>query len=334
MYQLSMSTKDSLLAKSRTRYAWNERFEHWERPASRSEEDQIERAARMVRAGLAGRDLLEAPFVTVTGQGSYFNNTNYRLDSDMDIRADWQQSCVVVTDGGISSTDAMAGLGLIPLHQDAAEIHAAHRRRVWLALCAAFGADQVEPGQKSLKLKAVPGSRAPADVVPTIRCVYAVPTGTGGLLSFIPREVEGVAIYEPGGQRTVNFPARHHLYGKEKHARTRRRFKKAVRILKWLRDELVDFGHLQKGQVPSFLIECLVHTTDDNVFLVDEDRYDRVRRLLVSLDDQLRNPLLAYSLTEINGIKPLFGNFLGRPQPWSVSDARVFLSAAWARLEV
>ena len=54
MFQLPLAEKARALAAARTRYAWNERFVHWERPASRSEEAAIDRAARMIRSALAG----------------------------------------------------------------------------------------------------------------------------------------------------------------------------------------------------------------------------------------------------------------------------------------
>jgi hypothetical protein len=38
---------------NRSRSSWNDRLTHWERPASESEEVQIERAASMVRFALA-----------------------------------------------------------------------------------------------------------------------------------------------------------------------------------------------------------------------------------------------------------------------------------------
>jgi len=316
----------------RTRTAWNERFEHWERPASDSEEVKIERAARMVRDALDGRDFLGLKHVQVIGQGSYFNNTNTRLESDMDLRVDWRDTCLLVADKGMAFDQAQAALKLVSTSNDVSDVAAHHRVRVWLALSDAFGADQVVPGNKSLKLKSIPNSRAPADVVPTIRCLYAVPSGAG-LLSLYPREVEGVAIYDRDGGRTINFPALHHENGKQKHADTLRRFKKLVRIQKCLRDELIELGYLRKGQVPSFLIECLVYAAPNWAFLVDEDRYDRVRRVLVEMADLLRHPLRCLATTEINGIKPLFGAFLGQQQPWTPDDARAFIAAAWTRLE-
>src|ERR1700745_915631 len=71
----------------RTRSSWNDRLTHWERPASDTEEIQIERAASMVRFALTENTWLRNEGVQISAQGSYFNNTNVRLESDMDLRA-------------------------------------------------------------------------------------------------------------------------------------------------------------------------------------------------------------------------------------------------------
>src|ERR1700722_15706189 len=75
------------LAKSRCRSSGNDRLMHWEKPASDTEEAQIERAASMVRGALALRDWLTSDGVTISPQGSYFNNTNVRQTADQDLRA-------------------------------------------------------------------------------------------------------------------------------------------------------------------------------------------------------------------------------------------------------
>jgi hypothetical protein len=72
---------------NRTRSSWNDRLTHWERPASDSEEVQIERAASIVRSALAGNAWLRSEGVVISAHGSYFDNTNVRLESDMDLRA-------------------------------------------------------------------------------------------------------------------------------------------------------------------------------------------------------------------------------------------------------
>src|SRR6266851_4967629 len=78
---------EALAKAARTRSSWNARLEHWERPASDSEEARIERAASMVRGALADNEWLIAQGVTIKPQGSYHNNTNVRLQADMDLRA-------------------------------------------------------------------------------------------------------------------------------------------------------------------------------------------------------------------------------------------------------
>jgi hypothetical protein len=59
------------LPKIRSRSSWNDRMAHWERPASDTEEQQIERAAEMVRAVLANNRRLNDEGVTIAPQGSY-----------------------------------------------------------------------------------------------------------------------------------------------------------------------------------------------------------------------------------------------------------------------
>jgi hypothetical protein len=53
------------LTQSRTRSSWNDRLTHWEKPASDTEEAQIERAASMVRNALSSSQWLAAEGVIV-----------------------------------------------------------------------------------------------------------------------------------------------------------------------------------------------------------------------------------------------------------------------------
>jgi hypothetical protein len=100
-------------------------------------------------------------------------------------------------------------------------------------------------------------------------------------------------------------------------------------MFKRLRDELVDGGVFKKGEVPSFLVECLVYRVEDGYFLVDQDdRYDRLLRIVRRIHEQLNDQTWLSLATEINDIMPLFG--LG--QPWTVETAMRFSAAAWNRL--
>jgi hypothetical protein len=81
--------------------------------------------------------------------------------------------------------------------------------------------------------------------------------------------------------------------------------------------------------VPSFLIECLVYLAEDHHFKIEsDDRYDRVKRVLIRVSEILAGGLYAYTSTEINGIKPLFGG----GQSWTLDSARTFVNLAIAHL--
>src|SRR5262245_16241016 len=85
---LTQNTLALLLAVgNRTRSSLNARFTPWEQPAVGSEEVRIERAASRVRFAVAENAWLRNKGVEVSAQGSYFNNTNVRLESDTDLRA-------------------------------------------------------------------------------------------------------------------------------------------------------------------------------------------------------------------------------------------------------
>ncbi|MEE8477072.1 MAG: hypothetical protein V3S19_01810, partial [Gemmatimonadales bacterium] len=151
----------------------------------------------------------------------------------------------------------------------------------------------------------------------------------GSSLLYSLDQVEGVIIYAADGTQILNFPQQHHDNGKAKREQTRHRFKRVVRAVKRIRDELVTLGLLHVGQAPSFLIESLVYAVEDGTFLYDEDRYGRVRRVLGRMSELLSNPFWTATAREINGIKLLFH----ASQPWAVADAQVFVGAALRRLE-
>ena len=193
----------------------------------------------------------------------------------------------------------------------------------------AFGSKNVHGGNKAFRLSAVPGSRADADVVPAVCLHYVRRRGLGLLASVEPFErIEGVVVYAADGTEIVNFPQQHHANGKAKRARTKHRFKKVVRAAKRLRDELVGLGQLRSGQVPSFLIECLVYGVEGEAFLVEEDRYGRMWRVLYRIGQQLSAPSWTSTALEINEVKLLFHH----TQPWTVADGQAFVLAALRRM--
>ena len=310
----------------RSRSDWNDRLTYWERPASDSEEVQINRAANMVRDNLSENDWLNDAGVRIFAQGSYYNNTNVRQEADMDLRAvhpdirveyapdvvvEYAQNQLCLSDTGRTFAEVVQGM----------------RREITSELSTKFGPLNVDAsGNKAIRLKKQPGSRADVDVVPTFQYYWV--TWNSFTRSYYV--TEGVTILGKNGLWTNNFPEQHHTNGIEKRARTKQRFKKYVRIFKRLRDELVESGQLASKQVPSFLVECLTYAVEDVYFLVEEDdRYDRAHRILARMEGLLNNTSWVSTATEINAVKFLFH----RAQPWTIEDAKAFVWAARQRLE-
>lgn len=313
------------IAASRTRASWNVRLEHWERPASESEEAQIRRAAGMVRTALLGNAWLSAECVTIEPQGSYYNNTNVRQEADMDLRA-MHPSLKVAHAAGVMEEYANQSAGIVYEQRTLASIASDMRAEMSRSLISAFGKANVTAGTKAIRVDKRVGSRADVDIVPAFGFRWI--TWNSGVLRY--DITEGVAILGTDASWTFNFPAQHTANGIAKRGRTKLRFKKAVRSFKRMRDEMTEIGMLEKKRVPSFLIECLAHWAGDDCYLDEgDDRYGRLLRVLNRLEALLLDPGFCSAATEVNGIKLLFH----ASQPWTTGDAMAFVRAAKARLK-
>jgi hypothetical protein len=180
-------------------------------------------------------------------------------------------------------------------------------------------------GNKAIRVNGVPGSRAPVDIVPCFQLHYVQWDSSRGQYLVI----KGVAILARDGQLTINFPDQHHQNGIAKRARTQLRFKKNVRMLKRLRDELVEGGAIRADEVPSFLVECLMYRVEDDYFLLEsDDRYERLLRVVTRIHEQLNDASWVSAAREINGVKLLFGSHQG----WTLDAVKKFSAEAWVRL--
>jgi hypothetical protein len=312
-------------AKARSRSSWNDRLTHWEKPASTTEEAQIERAAAMVRGALSSSQWLIDAGASVLPQGSYHNNTNVRQTADQDLRSVHPFLKIECADV-LNLAGQRQRLGITDVGQTFAGVIARMRLEIDVALAMKFGWLNLDTsGTKATRVLALPGSRAPVDVVAAFRYVWVMGNGLGGL-----KEEEGIAILGKDNKWTHNFPIQHHDNGIAKRANTLHRFKKVVRSLKRLRDELVTARVLGPKQCPSFLIECLTYAVEDFYFLATgpDERYDRIVQIVERMDALLDDDQWILSATEINGIKYLFRD----GQAWTLADARTFVRAAYTRL--
>lgn len=313
-------TLGDILGKALRKSEWNDRLTQWSKPASETEGDQIERAARMVRNALSARQWLRDEGVEVIPQGSYHNNTNVRLRADMDLCVRHPSIRTILMDPALDVFEVDRHLGYNRLDTPRADLFATMRLEIETALRDHFGRGNVENGGKAFKVSAVPGSRSDIDVVPATR-LHAIYPGIG--LGDFYHVIEGVVLRTTEGAEILNFPKLHHDNGKAKRTRTGHRFKKIVRQAKTMRDQLVDQGRLKKGQVPSFLVESLVYVVDDVDFLWEEDHHSRLKRIMEGMWGRLTTGDPS-ALREINDVKKLFGPH----QPWDIEDAKTYVAAA------
>jgi hypothetical protein len=291
---------------------WAATFDTWWKPVSDTENEKCERAERMIRNAIAQSNVLSSHSIRVFTQGSYRNDTNVRQDSDVDIAVCC--SDVFIPDFTIEKTLSSESLGFA----DAAYTLEMLKDDVGSALTTYFGADHVTRGNKAFDVHETT-SRVDADVVPCVdhRVYYKDAFGN-------PQHFDGTHIKTDTGQHIENYPDQHAELGKRKNDETNLVFKRIVRILKRLRNEMKDANVAAAKPAASFLIESLVWNAPNYAF-ANPRYYDDVKAVLAYLITALSTGATADSWTEVNGIKFLFHT----KQGWTKQQALEFVTTAW-----
>lgn len=313
---------EAAIADKRTRFSWNDRITHWERPPSDHEEAKIQKAAKIATDLVKRNQELVSIGVQILPQGSYYNNTNVRLEADMDLRVQLPTLMVRYAEDVVGD-DADRALGYVVVPGTLRE-KAARVRELLAADCVdAFGEQNVTVGSKAVSVDGLDGSHADVDLVPAFHLRYVQKDSLGDYLT-----IDGAGLLSADGTETWNFPDQHHSNGISKRANTASRFKRLGRALKRLNYELCELGAINR-RLPSFLVECLAYLVEDGYYLhEDDDRWSRLLRVTTRLQVLLSDDSLMKTATEINEIKYLFHP----SQPWTRSDAVNFVDAAFSRL--
>jgi hypothetical protein len=207
----------------------------------------------MVKKAIDASAALASRNIEVLGQGSYRNNTNVRLDSDVDVCVRCFDTVYQDYTFAPGASDVEAGLS------PATYSHRAFKDELEGAMRAYFGSGEVTRGNKVILIHENT-YRISADVAPTFeRRRYH-------------RNAQGALWYESGtmllldrGGAIENWPHQHYDSGVAKNARTSKRFKAIVRIIKRLRNLMQEAGTFV-GPAPSYLLECLVWNAPDSCF--------------------------------------------------------------------
>jgi len=289
---------------------WEATFQSWGQAPSQTERDKCENAERAVRKAIAASDSLAEHSISVFAQGSYANRTNVRKNSDVDI-------CVLCDD--VCYSELLNGLtdnavGLSP----ASYTYAQFKKDVEDALRDYFGTSAVTRGNKAFDVHANT-YRIDADVVPCFehRRFFRDADQSIG-------EVHGTELHPDFGGKIINWPRQNYANGVAKNSRTGKRFKSVVRILKRLRNEMVDKGISAAEPACSFLNECLAWNVPDEGFGHFEYVGD-VRYAIAHLWNNTRTDELCADWGEVNEMKYLFR----AAQPWTRRQVNEYLQAAW-----
>lgn len=221
-------------------------FQSWSKPASDSEEAKCENAIRMIKDALNKSMDLKHRDIQLIPKGSYHNNTNVRLNSDVDIAVKLKD--VFFANYPDGKGDADFG------NRSAEYTFPQYRNDIEMAMINHFGAENVTLGDKAIQIN-FNSYRVDADVVPCFEhrrysSDGSYITGTEFLTSH-------------SQQRIINFPEQHYSNGVSKNIETSKRYKKMVRIFKRLKYNLLDEGH-DVETVSSFLIESLIWNVPNN----------------------------------------------------------------------
>lgn len=283
-------------------------LQQWIQPSSSTEQDQQERAERMIRQAVMARSSLSGCNLAVYAKGSYPNNTNVRRDSDVDIvvenRECWYYDYFPGVTTPASSPSAYTGNWTPALW----------RSEVTQAITDCFGAYEVDAsGEVAIVVAAKVGSRPSADVIPSFGYYrYDNPQRTA--------IHQGSKVFKRTSGSLVNWPQQQLDNGRAKNTATNRRYKNYVRALKNAENTLVKASQITAK--PSYLMECLVWNVP-NATLTIGDLDDGFRATLVWLWTHLNEQYRREDWDEPNRLKYLFGGH----QKWTPDDAKELVSA-------
>lgn len=289
---------------------WESKFSTWATGPSASEQQRAENAENMIRSAIKNSSKLQSRDIKVFTQGSYRNRVNVRKDSDVDVG-------ILCYDTYFPEyPDDNVKVLMEKSSASATYTYAEFKNEIEEALVAKFGREAVTRGSKSFDIKEN-SYHVEADVAAFFE--HRRYTSSTSYLSGVEMRPD-----DSDPPRVRNWPEQHYDNGVAKNSRTSRRYKRMVRILKSLSNEMSAAGISSAQKAPSFLVECLVWNTPDENFDYSA-YYPMARSVLAWLFNNTIKVDDCSEWGEVSELKYLFRN----SQPWSRASAHSFLSDAW-----
>ncbi len=293
-----------------------ETLNNWTKKSSDTEEQKIENAISMIKSAIDNHDYFNEKNIEIFAQGSYANNTNVKLDSDVDVNIMLKDTFYSEYKEGKSSDD----YGFT----DGTNNYDDYKREVLKALQNKFGLDNVIVGNKSFKIDSNT-YRVEADAVPSFQYRnYRNDNNTNS-----NNYIEGTKFFARDNSEVINYPKVHIQNGIQKNSNTQRRFKRLVRIFKRIRYKMIEDNIEVSDNITSFLLECLIWNLPNNYLTNYQTWTERLKQAIIYLYNQTETAETCKDWGEVSEHFYLFHS--GRK--WSVSDVNSYLVQMWNYLE-
>jgi len=182
--------------------------------------------------------------ITILVQGSYANKTNIRQESDVDVAAILESTFITKYREGISDANYGFREGDYNISTFKDEVEGALRT---------YFSKGVERHDKSIRVSGN-SYRVDADVVPA----YRYRDYSQDFLLKATNYVGGIEIRPDSGGRIINYPEQHIRLGRKKNTETSYYYKKMVRIMKSLKEDMLENRKSLPASISSFGIESLL----------------------------------------------------------------------------
>ncbi|MNY15663.1 hypothetical protein D3C86_1488880 [compost metagenome] len=265
----------------------------------------------MVRDAISSDEKLKKKSIEVFGQGSYANNTNVRLNSDIDINVRYTGGFYYNLPADKTKDD----FGIVPTEYTFAEF----KNDVENALVNKFGRSEVIRNDKCITIKENT-YRIETDVVPTWNHRRYSTDG-----NFIL----GSRFWSDKGVDVTNYPKQHIQNGIYKNNNTSRRFKRLTRLHRKLRYKMKDDGIRVSENITSFLIECLIWNVPNSTIDNHNNWTERLKESIKYIHAQTLQEETCNEWGEVSELLYLWrGN-----RKWSRTDVNNYMIQLWNYLE-
>lgn len=290
------------------------------RPASDSEETKLQNAEAILRRALSANTIVQSSKYEIFGQGSYANNTNIRLNSDIDINVCYTDAFYYQVPAGKTGSDYG--------HDNSVSYSfKAFKDDIERMLVAFYGRSEVIRKNKCITIKGNT-NRIQIDVVPTWRFRRYDNVNNRNY-------VEGVVLYADDNQykQITNYPKQHLKNGVDKNTDTLRRFKRLTRIFKNVRVKMDNDNYHPNESITSFLLECLAFNVPTATY--NKNRYsctwnDILKDAIFYIWDNTKEDSTTYN--DWGEVSELL--YLMRGHKWTRQDVHDYMHWMWNYLQL